>query len=80
MDKQIATIEKNSTEQIHVSLSEYRGSDLVGIRVFFNASVTGQDWRPTKKGLTVKIAKLPAILDALKQAESEAKNAGLLPE
>jgi len=80
MEKQIATIEKNTTEQIHVDLSEYRGATLVALRVYYNASVTGQDWRPTKKGITCRLDKLVPIIDALKQAEAEVREAGLLPE
>ena len=77
MEATIAVIEKNSSEEVHVDLSEYRGHDLVSIRVWANYDGE-KPKRPTKKGVTVKVEKLPELIAALQEAEKQARAAGLL--
>ena len=77
MDKHIATIRKNATEEIRVSLSEWEGHDLVNIRVWSDP-YEGDERRPTKKGIACKVALLPDIIAALQEAVVEAEAAGLL--
>jgi hypothetical protein len=75
----IGTISKNTLEEIRVSLDEFRGVALLDVRIF--ADFTGADHdnkRPTKKGISLKIAKLPELLQALREAEAEAIRRGLL--
>ena len=62
----------------HVTVSEYAGHDLVNFRVFANYQDDGGEKRPTKKGVSIKLDRLPEVIEALKQAEQEAKQAGLL--
>lgn len=47
-DKLITKMEKNSQEEIRFSLQEYRGTDLLDIRVYYDA---GGVIKPTKKGI-----------------------------
>ncbi len=79
MNKVIQTISKNSVEQIWVELSEYMGKDLLGVRTYYHDQDTNQ-WRPTRKGVTVKVELLPELLAALHKAEAEASAAGLLAD
>ena len=51
MDEIIAQFEKNATEVIRLSLTEYRGHKLVDIRVYYSDD-EGQ-FRPTKKGVSL---------------------------
>ncbi len=76
MNRVIATIPKNAGERVQVELTEYRDHDLVDIRVYAN---DGADWVPTRKGVTARVALLPGLVAALKQAEQEARAAGLIP-
>jgi hypothetical protein len=73
----IATISKNSREQVIVSIDNFHGADLVDIRVnaLFDDS---EDFRPTKKGAAVKVEKLPEFISALEGACAEAQRRGLL--
>jgi len=77
MEKLVATIAKNAREELRVELTEYRGHELVSIRVWIDKS-DGSGKAPTPKGITCKAALLPAIVAALADAEPEARAAGLL--
>ncbi|MGY4409120.1 hypothetical protein ACVWW4_000856 [Bradyrhizobium sp. LB7.1] len=63
-------------ESLHVSLSEYEGHPLINVRVY----TTGTDGidRPTPKGVSLGIRKLPELARALVKAEAEARRRGLL--
>ncbi len=71
----IAVIKKNRAEDIRVELTEYRGHDLIDIRVCATAGATGQRVA-TRKGLTLNVAFLPDLIAALQRAAARA--AGLL--
>ena len=62
-------VKKNSRESIVISQTEFKGNDLVDIRIFF----TNKDGElsPTKKGITVRLENLDelvATLSAFSQA------------
>jgi hypothetical protein len=63
------TIEKNKREQIRIERGEYKGYDLVSIRVFY---LDGEDWKPTRKGITFKAELLPEVIRALSQLGGQA--------
>lgn len=75
-DTVIATIPKNSREEVRISLSEFRGVDLINLRIWFDAK--DGDKRPSKDGLALRLEKLPDLIQALQGAEHEARRAGLL--
>ncbi len=77
MEKLIETIRKNAREEIRISLTEFKGHDLVDCRVYADP-YTGGDWLATRKGVCVSVKKLPDLIAALQQAEAEARAAGLL--
>ena len=70
----IATIPKNSREELRVSLDHFRGHDLVNLRVWFDAGEG--EMRPGKKGLAVRIAHLPDLIGALHDARQAAEGIG----
>ena len=51
MDKFVHEFDKSSTEKVCFSVSEFKGSEYVNIRIYFEAD--DGEWRPTKKGITV---------------------------
>ena len=65
-------IQKSSTEKIVVSLSEWNGSGYVDIRLYYDAS-GGQntEWKPTKKGITIKPEFLKDLREGIDLAISE---------
>lgn len=72
-DKHIATIPKNSTEEIRITLGSYKGHELFNARVWFE----GEDgtMRPGKAGIAFKLDKLPAFAEAVAAALKEAGGA-----
>ena len=63
MDELIEQFEKNATEVVRVSLTEYRGRKLVDIRVYYSDS-EGQ-YRPTKKGVSLSVDVYPDFKRAM---------------
>jgi hypothetical protein len=74
----IARIRKNPTETVVVALDQFRGVDLVDVRIFAAYGEDG-DPRATKKGVALKVEHLPALTKALADATAEARRRGLLP-
>lgn len=56
-------IDKNSLEKIRIQRTNYKGKDLLDIRVFYEAE--NGEWKPTKKGITFKVELLEDIISAL---------------
>ena len=75
MNSLIAVIPKNATEELRVTLTEFGGHDLCDLRVFteYASGETG----PTKRGVTLRVGQLAALIEALVSAEATARNAGL---
>lgn len=69
---------RHRRESVHVTLSEYEGHCLIGVRIY-SAGSDGVD-RPTVKGVSMGIRKLPLLTVALLKAEDKAKELGLLIE
>jgi hypothetical protein len=67
MDALVARIAKNPTEEVRVSLTSYRGHDLVDIRVFFQDEQG--EWRPTKRGVSLSVDSFAELRDAVVKAE-----------
>ena len=81
MTTEIATIEKNRSEELRIALKEFKGRDYLDIRTFIEPYADeGQGRVPTKKGATLAVAKLPELIAALQKAEEEARAAGLLQD
>lgn len=66
--KILATIERSDTEQLQISISEYKGRSYLNMRIFYTTD-DGATWLPTKKGVTFA----PEQIDLLEEAIQEAK-------
>jgi hypothetical protein len=73
----IATVRKNQNEEVRVSLSTFKGCDLCDVRVYASFDDGDAERRPTKKGIAVKVDRLPELIAALQSAEAEARRRGL---
>ena len=82
MDKTIATISKNSREEIRVVLSEFKKDgktfDMVSARVHYDAG--NGEMKPGRNGLNIPVRLLPELVAALRQTEAEARAAGLIED
>lgn len=76
--ERVAVIRKNTREEIRVDLSEFRGHDLVSLRVWTDPLGPGSERIPTKAGIACNVALIPELIEALRRAEAAARQAGLL--
>ncbi len=77
MNKTVATFQKNKFQQVHVGIREFKGIDLIDIRVF--TQIQGADQMvATAKGISVNIHLLPELKKALDQVEQILKEEKLI--
>lgn len=74
----VTVIHKGANQQIHVSLSSYRGRRFGDLRLFV---LRDGDWIPTQKGFTVEIGHLKDLEKAVSEVRDAADqlSAGLKP-
>ncbi|KEJ94159.1 Transcriptional Coactivator p15 (PC4) [Pseudosulfitobacter pseudonitzschiae] len=68
----MADIVKNSREIIRVTRDDFKGHDMVNVRVFFDAG--GGEMKPGKQGVAFRAALLPDMLNALQSFVTEAQH------
>jgi hypothetical protein len=72
----VATVTKNSREEIRIALGEFNGRQIINLRVWFRTDE--EEWRPGK-GLACHIDLLPQLVEGLAKAERHARAEGLIP-
>jgi len=65
----IGEIERSDTEKLVVELSNYKGRDFVSARIYYLAD--NGEWRPTKKGITVKPEKVDELIALFQQIKDK---------
>ena len=68
--KIIATIDRSATEQLQISVSEYRGKSYFNLRIYYTTD-DGGTWLPTKKVVTFSPEQLDILSDAIEEAKKE---------
>lgn len=68
--KILATIERSDTEQLQISVSEYKGKSYLNMRIFYTTD-EGATWIPTKKGVTFTPDQIETLRDAVDDAMKE---------
>ena len=68
--KILATIDRGPTEQLQISVSEYKGRSYFNLRIFYTTD-DGATWLPTKKGVTFAPDQLDILSDAIEEAKKE---------
>ncbi len=68
--KILATIERTDTEQLQISVSEYKGKSYLNMRIFYTTD-GGSTWLPTKKGVTFSPEQLDLLEEAIQDARKE---------
>ncbi len=68
--KILATIERTDTEQLQISVSEYKGKSYLNMRIFYTTD-GGSSWLPTKKGVTFSPDQLDILEEAIQDARKE---------
>lgn len=68
--KLLAAIERSDTEQLQISISEYKGKSYLNMRIFYTTN-DGATWLPTKKGVTFTPDQLDLLEEAIQDARKE---------
>lgn len=71
-DELIASIRKNSVDELRIRLCEYRGHTYVDLRTFTEMR-DSKEVVATKKGVTVKPEQLDQLIDGLRKAKAAAE-------
>lgn len=66
----IAAISKNAREEIRVSVDDFQGRRLCNVRVRYR---DGEELRPGKQGIALRLDLLPQLVDALQRAARDAE-------
>jgi hypothetical protein len=74
----IATLLKNTREQVRVSLDRYQGHEVIDLRVVVELNRETGAMMPTKKGISLRIEQLPDLITGLRKALLEAQRRGML--
>ncbi len=67
----ISEFRKNAKEEIRVTLSNYRGNDVIDLRVYCYPNNPDDDLWPTKKGITMTTKLIPELKKAIDRAYDE---------
>ncbi len=68
--KILATIYRTDTEQLQISVSEYKGRSYLNMRIYYTTD-EGATWLPTKKGVTFSPDQLDLLEEAIQAARAE---------
>lgn len=72
----VGSFPKNNREEVRVTLSKYKGYDLVGVRQWFRND--NDEPRPSKSGVTIRVELLPELLQLIQRAKDTAVEKGIL--
>lgn len=70
-DQLVATISKNSREELRVSLNRWKGFELLNFRIWYDAG--GGEWRPGKSGFAIRIEQISELAVAIDAARARLK-------
>jgi hypothetical protein len=79
MNKFIASFPKNKFEEVQVQIKEFKGYDLLDIRVY-TAGKDNIEKIPTGKGLSINVSHFYDLKKALLEAENALRENNLLNE
>ncbi len=81
----IKDIRKNSNEIIRIEVSEFKGKELINIRIWYLAGQDDQGndlYKPTQKGIALNISEFSELQDGINRLASyiSDREAGTAPE
>jgi len=79
VDQLISTFPKNKFEEIRVQIKEFKGYDLLDIRVFAGTK-EGEEKVPTGKGISINVSHFMDLKKAVLEAEQVLRKHQLLSE
>ena len=79
MDKLVFSFQKNKFEEVRVQVKEFKGYDLLDIRVYTSAK-EGEEKIPTGKGLSINVSHFMDLKKGVLEAEKVLRENSLLNE
>lgn len=79
MNETVTTFDKNKFEEIRIGVKEYKGFDLIDLRVWVDSKDAGEKV-PTAKGLSLNVELFPQFKKAILDLEKVLKDNNLLVE
>jgi len=73
----IAKFEKNSREEVWVSVDDFRGRKIINIRVYYRSETGG--WLPGKQGVALAVERYRDLAEAVLKLGEKLRADGLLP-
>ena len=67
----IHEFQKNAAEKVIIQFTEFMGYQVIDLRVFYNAGVTKEEWKPSSKGLCVRTGQLSELKKGVDKALKE---------
>lgn len=68
--KILAIIPRSATEQMQLSINEFKGKSYLDMRIFYTTD-DGATWLPTKKGVTCSPENIGTLKEAIEEAMKE---------
>ncbi len=75
-DEVIAQFQKNSREEIRVTINEFKGNKYIHLRTY--VGFEGEERKPTPKGIAIGVDLFPELKKAMTQLEKKLLEAGLI--
>ncbi len=73
----IMRVRRSARVSVQIKLTVFKGQPILEVRNYWREK--DGSWRATRKGLSLGVKHIPALADALAQAETIARSMGLLP-
>ena len=67
----IGELSKSATEKMMFQIKEFKGVKFADVRIYFQPDSTKDEWKPTKKGITITKAKKSDFLNMIKKCLEE---------
>ena len=67
----IHEFQKNALEKVIIQFTEFNRNQLIDIRVYYNARGAKEEWRPSRKGLSVRTEQIPELKKGVDKAFKE---------
>ena len=73
MDKTVSVFQKNKFQEVRVGIREFKGNDLVDVRIW-TLTQGSEQMVPTAKGVSINIHLLPELMKALQGVDKILKD------
>jgi hypothetical protein len=68
-DKVVAKFKRNPTEEVRAGIKEFKGRRYIDVRIYYQDDK--QEWKPTRKGISLATDFMPELKQAVLAIEKE---------